>query len=152
MIRFENAVEISRPIEEVFRFVADFENIPRWNYYVISVRQLSNGFPGVGTVYHQVRKSDVQDYQIVDFQPYHRVGVRTLPGSKPAFARDFILEETETGSRITDVWELETGLNPLVERLGAGTVKAAVAGNLRKLKELLEREETRLQDGRMIKL
>jgi uncharacterized membrane protein len=152
MIRFENTIEISRPIEEVFRFIADFEHIPLWNYYVLSVRQLSDGRRGVGTVYHQVRKSDAQDYQIVDFQPNHRVGVKTLPGSRPALERVITLEETHTGSRITDVWELDTGLNGLVERLGAGRIKAAVAGNLDKLKELLERGQTRLQDGRISRL
>ena len=48
MIRFENTVEIDRPIEEVFRFVANFENVPRWNYYVVDVRQLSEGPPAEG--------------------------------------------------------------------------------------------------------
>lgn len=152
MIRFENTIEISRPIEEVFQFIANFENMPRWNYYVLNVRQVSDGLTGVGTVYHQIRKDDAQDYQIVDFQPYQKVGVRRLPGSKPAFEMVFIVDETETGSRITDIWELETGLNPLFERLGAGSIKAAVAANLKKLKELLETGETRLQDGRLSKL
>ncbi len=150
MLCFENTVEISRPVAEVFAFIADFETVPRWNYYVISVRRLSAGLAGAGTVYHQVRKGDAQDFEIFDFQPNHRVGIRTLPGSRPAFERVFTLEETETGSRITDVWELETGLNRLVERLGTGTIKAAVAANLGKLKELLESGQTRLQDGRVM--
>jgi uncharacterized membrane protein len=152
MIRFDNTVEISRPIEEVFQFIADFENIPRWNYYVLDVHQLSGSSQGVGTVYHQVRKSDVQDFQITDFQPNHCVGIRTLPGSQPAFERVLKLEETDTGTRISDVWELQTGLNRLVERLGAGTIKTAVADNLDKLKELLEDGQTRLQDGRLSRL
>ena len=45
MIRFENTVEIDHPIESVFSFVANLENVPRWNYYVVDVRQLSEGSP-----------------------------------------------------------------------------------------------------------
>jgi uncharacterized protein YndB with AHSA1/START domain len=149
MIRFENTVEINRPIEEVFPFIADFENLPRWNYYVLNVRQISDGLPGAGTIYHQVRKDDTQDFEIVDFQPYHKIAVRTTAGSTPAFERVFTFEATPAGTRLIDGWELETGLNQLVERLGAGKIKAAVAENLGKLKQLLERGETRLQDGRI---
>ena len=43
MFRFENTVDIDSPIESVFSFVANFENIPRWNYYVMDVRQLTEG-------------------------------------------------------------------------------------------------------------
>jgi uncharacterized membrane protein len=32
MLEFENTVYIDRPIGEVFTFLSDFENIPKWNY------------------------------------------------------------------------------------------------------------------------
>jgi uncharacterized membrane protein len=32
METFENTVTIHRPAEAVFAFLADFENVPRWNY------------------------------------------------------------------------------------------------------------------------
>ena len=152
MIKFENTVEINQPIEEVFRFVADFENVPRWNYYVKHVRQLSKGVTGEGTLYHQTRRDDEQDYQIIIYQPNHKIAIKTTQDSKPAFERVFTFEEFTNGTRIKDEWELETGHNPLIERLGAGQVRAAVADNLGKLKELLEHGETRLQDGRVSKL
>lgn len=52
MISFENRVTIHRPLEEVFAFVADFENVPKWNYYVQEVSKLSEGPVGVGTAFH----------------------------------------------------------------------------------------------------
>ena len=152
MIKFENTVEIDRPVEEVFRFVADFENIPRWNYYVVDVRQLSEGPPAEGTRYHQTRRDDEQEYQITAHEPNHMVAVKTTPGSEPAFRRVCTFEETATGTRMQDMWELETGHNAVIERLGAGRVKAAVADNLGKLKQLLETSETRLQDNRIIRV
>ena len=43
MIEFETMIRINRPIAEVFAFLSDFENIPKWNYYVLEVRKLSRG-------------------------------------------------------------------------------------------------------------
>ena len=152
MIRFENTVEIARPVEEVFRFVANFENVPRWNYYVVDVRQLSEGPPAEGSIYHQTRRDDEQEYKITAHEPNHMIAVKTTPGSEPGFKRVCTFEEIATGTRMKDIWELETGHNALIERLGAGRVKTAVADNLGKLKQLLESGEVRLQDGRMSKL
>lgn len=58
MLEFENTIRIDRPVDEVFAFLPDFENIPKWNYYVLEVRQLSESPIGIGTTYHQVRKTD----------------------------------------------------------------------------------------------
>jgi len=60
MLEFENTVYIDRPVDEVFSFLSDFENIPKWNYYVLEVRQRSESPIGIGTTYHQVRKTDEQ--------------------------------------------------------------------------------------------
>ncbi len=43
MLEFENTIRIDRPIAEVFAFLSDLENIPKWNYYVLEVTKLSNG-------------------------------------------------------------------------------------------------------------
>jgi polyketide cyclase/dehydrase/lipid transport protein len=52
---FENTVLIARPIEDVFAFLSDLENIPKWNYAIVETRKISEGPVGVGTTYHQVR-------------------------------------------------------------------------------------------------
>src|SRR5881396_1687955 len=38
MTRFRNTVTIDRPIDEVFRFVANFENMSKWNYFSLVMR------------------------------------------------------------------------------------------------------------------
>ncbi len=60
MLEFENTIRIDRPIGEVFAFLSDLENVPKWNYYVVEVTKLSNGPIGIGTIYHQVRKRETQ--------------------------------------------------------------------------------------------
>ena len=34
MTAFQNTVTIARPADEVFAFLADFGNIPAWNYAI----------------------------------------------------------------------------------------------------------------------
>jgi uncharacterized membrane protein len=53
VLEFENTVYIDRPIDVVFTFLSDFENIPKWNYYVLDIKQLSESPIGIGTTYHQ---------------------------------------------------------------------------------------------------
>jgi uncharacterized membrane protein len=152
VLEFENTIRIDRPVEEVFAFLSDFENIPKWNYYVLEVRQLSEGSIGVGTTYHQVRKSDQQDLRIIEFEPRHTVAVKTLPQSSPDLEMRFTLYEEGITTRVRDEWKLNTGRPAIFERLAGGRIKSAVAENLAKLKELLEEGQVVLQDGRQVTL
>jgi uncharacterized membrane protein len=150
VLEFENTVYIDRPIDVVFTFLSDFENIPKWNYYVLDVGQLSESPIGVGTTYHQVRKTDEQVFRITEFEPNHTVAVKTLPQSSPDFARKFTLNEEGNTTRIRDEWKLDTGRPTILERLIGRRVKSAVAENLTKLKELLEEGRVVLQDGTQV--
>lgn len=152
MITFDNSIVIDRPVEEVFAFVADFENVPKWNYYVRKVTRTTPDQTGLGATYHQVRQSDVQDYRVIKYEPNEKVVVKTLPPSQPAFEMRFTFEPTGNRTRILDEWELDTGRPEILERLAAGRVKGAVKENLQKLKELLETGSVDLQDGRRVQL
>jgi carbon monoxide dehydrogenase subunit G len=150
MLEFENTIRIGRRIDKVFAFLSDFENIPKWNYYVLDVRQLSESPRGIGTTYHQVRKTDEQDFRIIEFEPDHTVTVKTLPQSSLSFERRFTLYEEGDTTQIRDEWKLDTGRPAVLERLAHGRIKSAVAENLAKLKELLEEGRVVLQDGRQV--
>jgi len=150
MLEIENTIRVERPISEVFEFLADLENIPKWNYYVLNVRKLSDGPIGIGTTYHQVRKTDEQDLRITELEQNHRLTVKTSSQSIPGLEMRFILYEEGKSTHIRDEWKLDTGLPVLLERLGARRVKSAVAENLAKLKELLEERQVILQDGRKV--
>jgi uncharacterized membrane protein len=139
MIEFKHSISIKRPINEVFAFLSDFENISKWNYYVLEVRRVSEGAVGVGTTYHQLRKTDEQLFQITEFESNLKVAVKTLPESPLKFERRFTLQAEGSTTHLIDEWEeLDTGKSALIEKLAAGRIKSDVAENLGKLKELLE--------------
>ncbi len=152
MIEFENTIGIDRPIAEVFAFLSDLENIPKWNYYVLEVTKLSNGLIGIGTIYHQVRKTDEQDLRITELDQNHKMVVKTLPQSSPRLEMRFTLYEEGNTTCIRDEWRLDSGWPAPLEWLGVGKIKSAVAENLTKLKELLEKGQAVLQDGRLAML
>jgi uncharacterized membrane protein len=152
LIKFENSIVIRQPLGKVFTFVANFENIPLWNYYVREVRQLTDGPIETGTTYHQIRKVDEQRYYVKEYDPRKHIVVQTLPGESPAFIRDMRFEQTRHGTRIIDHWQLDLGRSNLLHMLAQGKVKNAVKENLGKLKDLLEDGAARLQDGRFVTL
>jgi uncharacterized protein YndB with AHSA1/START domain len=138
---FQNTVMIRRPIEEVFAFLAEFENIPRWNYAIVETHKVSQGPVGVGTIYQQVRSvpsRSEERFEVTAYNPPHQLEIRGQLGPFPsrlAYALDAVPE----GTRVTNSVELELrGPGRLLGRVAVPRVRDAVAANLRKLKELLE--------------
>lgn len=150
MIEFELTINIERPASEVFAFVANLENVPKWNYFVMEVRKTSEGSLGVGTTYHQTRKTDNQELQVANFEKDRSLTVETIPPSKPEFTRRMEFSEEKGMTLLVDRWQLDTGHPGFLQKIAAGRVKSGVEENLGKLKELLETGQTTLQDGRQI--
>ncbi len=100
--RFAASVVIDRPIEEVFAFLADGENDPKFSSRVIEIAKTTDGPPAVGTVY----ASTVRD-----------AGVKTK--------REFELTEFDSPTRIR--WT-ETTKNQVVVPEGGYDLTAAGTG------------------------
>ena len=56
MIDLETKVDISRPVADVFAFVADQTNAPTWQDGLHEVRRLTEGPLGIGTEHEFVRR------------------------------------------------------------------------------------------------
>jgi uncharacterized membrane protein len=152
MIEFENRIEINRPIEEVFRFLVDLENLPKWNYFVTRVQKTTPGPPAVGANYHQERKTDIQELRIGELENDRLLIVETVPPSKPELRRSMTFEEINGKTLLIDRWSLKSAYPRLLQSLARRKVKSAVYDNLLKLKELLEKGRVTLQDGRQVTL
>jgi uncharacterized protein YndB with AHSA1/START domain len=78
MATFQNTVTIQRPVEDVFAFLADFENVPRWNKAILRTRKTSPGPVEVGTTYRQVRtvpSTSEEGFEVTGFEPPRRLEV-----------------------------------------------------------------------------
>jgi carbon monoxide dehydrogenase subunit G len=146
MASFENTVIIRRPVEDVFAFLADFENVPKWNYAIVETKKVSPGPVGVGTTYRQTRsvpRTSEERFEVTVFEPASRLEVQGQIG--PFRAKiGYLLEPTGGATRLTNAVDIgSSGLLTLVAPLATSRVKHAVAANLDTLKQLLEEGERR---------
>jgi uncharacterized protein YndB with AHSA1/START domain len=141
MATFENTVTIRRPTAEVFAFLADFENLPKWNYAIVETHKTSQGPIGVGTIYQQVRSvpsRSEEQFELTAYNPPRRLAIRGQLGPFPS-RLSYALDAIAEGTRVTNSVELDLrGPGRLLGRVAVPRVRDAVAANLRKLKELLE--------------
>ena len=150
METFHNIVTIRRPPVDVFAFLADFQNVPSWNYAIEETRKISAGPVGVGTTYRQIRtvpRRSEESFHVTNFEPPTRLAIQGQVG--PFHAKiSYLIEPTADGTRLANDVELEpsSALLRLIGPLAVQQVKAAVGRNLGTLKELLE-ARARITDG-----
>jgi uncharacterized protein YndB with AHSA1/START domain len=146
---FENTVTILRASDDVFAYLADFENVPRWNHSIESTTKTSTGPVGVGSAFRQIRSQpnrSEEGFVVTVFEPGARIAVEGEIG--PFHARlDYRLEPVEGGTRLVNGFELEpaSAVSKLLAPLARSRVKAAVAENLDTLRRILESD--RRSDG-----
>ena len=75
--RFEGTARIDRPIEEVFAFLADGTNDPKFSPRVLQIAKTTEGPPDVGTVYKSTVKDagmkTEREFEITEFVPPSRI-------------------------------------------------------------------------------
>ena len=79
----ERTISINRPVDEVFRLVADGAKAPLWRSGVLDVEHVSG--EGAGAVYRQgVRgpggRRIPADYEITAFEPNEQIAFRAIAG------------------------------------------------------------------------
>lgn len=141
VMRFSNTIEIQRPPEEVFDYLATPENIPHWNDAITGAERSPAGPIRVGTRVRQRRtipRPAVDELAVTELVPGDRL---VLAGDVGPFhgTISYTLAATSDGTQLTNTAELDaSGPLRLAAPLVAGRVRAAVAQNLATLKGNLE--------------
>ncbi|MFI7448528.1 SRPBCC family protein [Nonomuraea sp. NPDC049714] len=140
-MQFHNDLVINRPAREVFRYLADLENLPRWNYAIAETRKISPGPPAHGSTYLQTRtlpRPMQETLEISRYEPDRLLAVTGGFGDLEGTST-YTLESNGETTRLTNEIELVgRGLLRAFSALATATVKRAVAENLTVLKHLLE--------------
>jgi polyketide cyclase/dehydrase/lipid transport protein len=75
--RWQGTTVVDRPIEEVFRFLADGQNDRKFSPRVQEIRKATDGPPGIGTVYASTVKdaglTTQREFEITEFVPPTRI-------------------------------------------------------------------------------
>ena len=135
-----NTVEIARPPQDVFNFLADGTNDQQWRDGVLDIRRRSGS--GVGAVYEQGVKGPFgrrvpADYEVTEYEPERRIGFRAIAGPvRPQGSYE--LEPTERGTRVTFTLSCTpSGFAKLMTPMVDKTMRSEVA-QLERLRAILE--------------
>jgi uncharacterized membrane protein len=134
-------VTIRIPASEVFAFIADGLNGPKWRSGVLDIAHVSGS--GVGAIYKQGvkgpggRRIDA-DYRVTAYEPNSRLAFEAIAGPvRPA--GEYVLEEVDGGTRLT--FALQADLGGIKKLLMGGAVQKTMESEVEateRLKTLLE--------------
>lgn len=142
----DETVVINRPAEEVFDFLMQAENLPRWDSSMLDCAQLSDGPVTLGTQYRGATKVFGRRFdwktQVEEHIPNVHAKSRAIEGSLK-FTVTYDLTPVAEGTQLHYQLAAESGLGgafgramePLVEKAQTKVVRA----NLVTLAALLER-------------
>jgi uncharacterized protein YndB with AHSA1/START domain len=144
MITFETDVQIERPLAEVFAYVSEPLNFPRWNSAVEVVREMSAREGGVGSSYVMERELPsgraVNRLDVVASEAPHEFAVRASAGPTPFLYRyRFASENGETIVKLDAEVELP-GAASFIPHVARRAIKSGADDNLATLKRILERD------------
>jgi uncharacterized protein YndB with AHSA1/START domain len=103
----QHTVQINRPVTEIFRFVADFNNSPQWFPPTVQLQksgQLKVGEMVVGTR-RLIGRSAFVNADVVDYVPNQRIAYTGIMGSYP-FRTTFTFNFASSGTQVTEVMDV----------------------------------------------
>ena len=145
MIDLETTVEISRPVAEVFAYVADQTNAPQWQNGLEEVRRLTEGPIGVGSQHEFIRRFAgrriASRNRFVAFEEDRCVRFEIPEGWLTGQA-SYLTEPSPGGTILTSRMQFHAhGLAALLEPLLSRVLARDLRRDDQHLKRLLERAE-----------
>lgn len=142
MIQISNSIEIARPHPQVFEFVADVNNNPKW-MPVQTVQKLSEGAAGVGTKFKQQFFLMGATYELVglltEFDPHQKIA---FAYDSPVFIwrGNYLFEPTVNGNTRLSAKGNVTLLGSLkmMETMFAPKIRKLINDTAPNLKKILE--------------
>jgi carbon monoxide dehydrogenase subunit G len=143
MINIDLGTLIDKPVKDVFAFVANPNNMPKWNSAVVSLEQITPGDVGVGTKFKSagelMGRRIEGEMQVIAFEPDAQCGFEVNAGPmKVNLTLSF--KTVGTGTKISlNAQGNPAGFFKLAEGVMTGRVKSMMEENLTRLKSQLEK-------------
>ncbi len=143
-MRVQESVEINRPLHEVFAYVSDVGNYPKWMGHVLEVRTDTPGPPRVSDRFAVAIKSVGRRFQTpyerTSYEPDRGCKDQALGGPIPNHEWQSAVQAVPGGTRLTRTVDVQSGgllklLEPLQKRAAARQLRK----DLRTLKHVVER-------------
>jgi uncharacterized protein YndB with AHSA1/START domain len=144
MVRITDSTIIDCPVEEVWRFVSDPSNTPKWYQGTLEVRQTSEGPLAVGTTFeadvHSRGRSLVFGTRCAVLNPNNEVTWEFTAGPTKGSTDTWRIEPIdETSTRVTRVFDLKvSGAWRVIQPIVARGTKRAHAAEIHNVKRIVE--------------
>jgi carbon monoxide dehydrogenase subunit G len=143
MINLDFGTLIDKPVKDVFAFVANPNNMSKWNSAVVSLEQITPGEVGVGTKFKTVgelmgRRME-GEMQVVAYEPDTQCGFQVNAGPMQV-TMTLTFKTVGTGTKISlNAQGNPAGFFKIAEGMMSGRVKTMMEENLARLKTQLEK-------------
>lgn len=143
MINIDLGTLVDKPIKDVFAFVANLNNMSKWNSAVVSLQQITPGDVGMGTKFKSVGEMMGRriegEVQITAYEPDTKTGFQMNAGPMQMNVT-ITFKTVGTGTKISlNAQGNPAGFFKLAEGVMAGRVKSMMEENLARLKSSLEK-------------
>ncbi len=143
-LKVAQSVIIDLPAEEIFAYIADFENAADWSGFVITIKKTSPGTMQVGATLRATSRFLGRwlecTYEVVECEPGHHITLKSISGVVP-WVFYYLFEPLEEGrARVLQeaVIHLKGGLLGLPGPMAASTISRQLDHDLLTLKDILE--------------
>jgi len=144
MIRTDTKILINRPVEEVWDYFIDNENVPRWALGILEMRYITEGPMHVGTrsAWTQTFLGKRMDsiVETTEYEPYKHITFKAITSPVP-FTYRYTFEPNAGGTYLTVYLEGEPGgFFKLAEPVLSMTANRQLRNSFENLKDLIEAE------------
>ena len=141
MITASADITIDRPVQEVFAFVTDERNHPKWDSTSVEMEALEPGPWRPGSTFREVRRIGPRTTEmrsrVADLTPGSSMDIESLTG--PMFRGHWRFEAIGDATRLRWTGELQPGgAQRLLQPLIARQFRATTSANFARLKDVLE--------------
>ncbi|MBX3064755.1 MAG: SRPBCC family protein [Anaerolineae bacterium] len=150
-IRVDKSITINRPVEEIYKFWRNFENLPHFMHHLKSVR-VTDDLHSHWIARAPAGSSVEWDAEIINEVPNERIGWRSLEGSEVANAGSVVFKPAP-GGRGTEL-QVSLKYDPPGGKIGATIAKlfgkepsVQIQEDLHRLQQLLETGEISTATG-----
>lgn len=142
MARIEESVEIKRPTDKVFAYMADPKTWPRWDSGLVKAEQMSPGQMGIGaTLQGDMRamgRRMAWTARVTEYEPNKKWG-GSISFPSMQLEEHFIFDSIEGGTKLTRVYDVQFGgLLKLLAPMVVSSMRSGSKKSLANLKSILE--------------
>jgi carbon monoxide dehydrogenase subunit G len=142
MARIEESVQIKRPADKVFAYMADVKTWPRWDSGFLEAEQTSPGQMGIGTTLRGALKAMgrrmTMTVKVTEYEPNKKFG-GTVDFGSMLLEEHFIFDSIEGATKLTRVYDVQLGgLLKILAPMVLSSMRSGSKKSLSNLKSLLE--------------